>query len=186
MAKILLVDDSEPNRDMLARRLARRGHLVIEAGDGQRAVEMARAESPDLVLMDLNLPVLDGWSATRQIKASPEAAAVPVIALTAHAMSGDRHKAMAAGCDDYDTKPIDFPRLLGKIDALLKGPEAPPQARPGGGDHAGKDSHADDARHRADATARDAKSAGRVLVVDDTEANRHVSGRWPSREPSAR
>ena len=115
MAKILLVDDSEPNRDMLARRLQRKGHKVLQAVDGQQAVDMTRSESPDVVLMDLNLPVLDGWSATRQIKSFPGERPVPVIALTAHAMSGDRQKALQAGCDDYDTKPVDLPRLLGKI-----------------------------------------------------------------------
>ena len=119
MAKILLVDDSEPNRDMLARRLQRKGHEVLQAVDGQQAVNMTRSESPDVVLMDLNLPVLDGWSATRQIKAFPGTRPFPVIALTAHAMSGDRQKALQAGCDDYDTKPVDFRRLLEKIHALL-------------------------------------------------------------------
>ena len=119
MAKILLVDDSEPNRDMLARRLIRKGHIVIEAADGQQAVEMTRTELPDIVLMDLNLPVLDGWSATRQIKSFAGTQSVPVIALTAHAMSGDRQKALQAGCDDYDTKPVELPRLLGKIEAIL-------------------------------------------------------------------
>src|SRR5687768_18352543 len=127
MAKILLVDDSEPNRDMLARRLQRKGHQVLQAVDGQQAVDMTRTESPDVVLMDLNLPVLDGWSATRQIKAFAGTRLVPIIALTAHAMSGDRQKAIQAGCDDYDTKPVDFQRLLGKIEALFKSPP-PPQA----------------------------------------------------------
>ena len=119
MAKILLVEDNEQNRDMLSRRLERKGHTVVTAGDGERAVELARAESPDLVLMDLNLPVLDGWQATRRIKDGAATGGIPVIALTAHAMSGDRQKALGAGCDDYDTKPVEFPRLIGKIDALL-------------------------------------------------------------------
>ena len=121
MAKILLVEDNEQNRDMLCRRLQRKGHTVLTAGDGERAVELAKAESPDLVLMDLNLPVLDGWSATRRIKDGPATCRIPVIALTAHAMSGDRQKALSAGCDDYDTKPVELSRLLGKIEKLLGG-----------------------------------------------------------------
>src|SRR4051812_41649411 len=127
MAKILLVEDNEQNRDMLARRLARQGHAVVTAADGERAIVMAGSESPDVILMDLNLPVLDGWVATRRIKDSPVTKRIPVIALTAHAMSGDRQKALNAGCDDYDTKPIDFARLIGKISALVKAPagEAP-------------------------------------------------------------
>jgi two-component system, cell cycle response regulator DivK len=119
MPKILLVEDNEMNRDMLARRLERRGFEVIIAVDGSQGVAMAQSESPELILMDMSLPVLDGWEATRQLKAGAETRAIPVIALTAHAMSGDREKAMAAGCDDYDTKPIELPRLLAKIDALL-------------------------------------------------------------------
>lgn len=119
MAKILLVEDNEMNRDMLSRRLARRGYQVITAVDGGLGVTMARSEAPDLILMDMSLPVLDGWEATRQLKAAPESRAIPVIALTAHAMMGDREKAMEAGCDDYDTKPIEFKRLLGKIEAAL-------------------------------------------------------------------
>ena len=119
MPKILLVEDNEMNRDMLSRRLERRGYRVVLAVDGQRGVEMARSEAPDLVLMDMSLPVLDGWEATRRLKADPATRGIPVIALTAHAMSSDRGKAMEAGCDDYDTKPIDLPRLLGKMEALL-------------------------------------------------------------------
>src|SRR3954453_16507853 len=119
MAKILLVEDNEQNRDMLARRLQRKGHQVVTAADGERAVAMAGSESPDLILMDLNLPVLDGWLATRRIKDSDATRSIPVIALTAHAMSGDRQKALSAGCDDYDTKPIDFARLTEKLRALL-------------------------------------------------------------------
>jgi CheY-like chemotaxis protein len=126
MAKILLVEDNEMNRDMLSRRLERRGYQVVIAVDGQQGVDMARAEGPDLVLMDMSLPVLDGWEATRRLKAEASTRAIPVIALTAHAMAGDREKAMEAGCDDYDTKPIELPRLLGKIEELLgkagKGP----------------------------------------------------------------
>jgi two-component system, cell cycle response regulator DivK len=119
MAKILLVEDNEMNRDMLSRRLQRRGHEVLVAGNGADGVAKARAEVPGLILMDMSLPVLDGWEATRQIKADPTTSAIPIIALTAHAMSEDRERAISAGCDDYDTKPVEFPRLIGKIDALL-------------------------------------------------------------------
>ncbi len=119
MTKILLVEDNEMNRDMLSRRLARRGYQVVIALDGEQGVAMARSEAPDLILMDMSLPVLDGWEAARQLKATPETRAIPIIALTAHAMVGDREKAIEAGCNDYDTKPIEFPRLLGKIDAVL-------------------------------------------------------------------
>ncbi len=119
MAKLLLVEDNEMNRDMLSRRLTRNGHEVLVAADGAEGVAMAERELPDLVLMDMSLPVLDGWAATRALRASPVTRAIPVIALTAHAMSGDRGKALAAGCNDYDTKPVDLPRLLGKIAALL-------------------------------------------------------------------
>ncbi len=119
MPKILLVEDNEMNRDMLSRRLVRKKYEVLVAVDGRESVEIARSEAPDLILMDMSLPVMDGWEATRQLKASPETQAIPIIALTAHAMSGDREKAMEAGCDDYDTKPIELPRLLGKIEALL-------------------------------------------------------------------
>ncbi|MBI2760805.1 MAG: response regulator [Chloroflexi bacterium] len=120
MAKILLAEDNEMNRDMLSRRLERRGYQVIMAVDGGQCIELARAESPDLILMDMSLPVIDGWEATRRLKAAPETRAIPIIALTAHAMSGDREKAAEAGCDDYDTKPIELPRLLAKIEALAK------------------------------------------------------------------
>ena len=119
MAKILLVEDNEMNRDMLSRRLARKGHEVVVGEDGQKGVDMATSEAPDLILMDMSLPVIDGWEATRRIKAAPETAGIPVIALTAHAMAADRQKALDAGCDDYDTKPVELDRLLGKIDALL-------------------------------------------------------------------
>jgi CheY-like chemotaxis protein len=119
MAKILLVEDNEMNRDMLSRRLTRKGHEVFIAVDGAEGVSMAMAKLPDLILMDMNLPVLDGWQATEQIKAAAETSTIPVIALTAHAMTGDREKCMKAGCDDYDTKPVEFPRLLGKIETLL-------------------------------------------------------------------
>jgi two-component system, cell cycle response regulator DivK len=119
MPKILLIEDNEMNRDMLSRRLERKGYEIVLAVDGAQGVAVARAEQPDLVLMDLSLPVLDGWEATAQLKAAPETQAIPIIALTAHAMSGDREKALAAGADDYDTKPIELPRLLEKIKALL-------------------------------------------------------------------
>ena len=121
MPKILLVEDNEMNRDMLSRRLQRRGHEVVVAVDGEQGVAMARAESPALVLMDMSLPGIDGWEATRQLKADAATRGMPVIALTAHAMAGDREKCLAAGCDDFDTKPVDFERLLGKIQALLPG-----------------------------------------------------------------
>ena len=119
MTKILVVEDNEMNRDMLSRRLVRKKYEVLVAVDGGESVEMARSEAPDLILMDMSLPVMDGWEATRQLKANPETQAIPIIALTAHAMSGDREKALEAGCDDYDTKPIELPHLLGKIEALL-------------------------------------------------------------------
>ena len=119
MAKILLVEDNEMNRDMLSRRLVRNGHEVSIAIDGQQGVDMALSERPDLILMDMSLPVIDGWEATRRIRANDVTRRIPVIALTAHAMAGDREKAMEAGCDDYDTKPVEITRLLGKIAALL-------------------------------------------------------------------
>ncbi len=119
MTKILLVEDNELNRDMLSRRLTRRGFEVLIAVDGQEGVDKTRSEQPDLILMDMSLPVIDGWEATRQIKADPATQAIPVVALTAHAMAGDQEQARAAGCDDYDTKPVDLPRLIGKIEAQL-------------------------------------------------------------------
>ncbi len=121
MARILLVEDNEMNRDMLSRRLTRKGFDVLIAEDGQKGMDMTRNEHPDLVLMDMSLPVVDGWEATRRLKASEETKHIPIIALTAHAMAGDREKTLEAGCDDYDTKPIELPRLLGKINALLNG-----------------------------------------------------------------
>ena len=119
MPQLLLVEDNEDNRDMLSRRLIRKGYDVALAVDGGAGVAQAAALCPDLILMDMSLPVLDGWEATRQIKAAPETQNIPIIALTAHAMSGDREKALAAGCDDYDTKPVELPRLLEKIENLL-------------------------------------------------------------------
>ena len=124
MAKLLLVEDNEMNRDMLSRRLERKGFQIVMAIDGQQGVDMAQSESPDLILMDMSLPILDGWEATRRIKAEPKTSAIPIIALTAHAMAGDREKALDAGANDYDTKPIELPRLLEKIQTLLQ------QARP--------------------------------------------------------
>ena len=120
MPKILLVEDNEMNRDMLSRRLERRGYEVVIAVDGQQGVDLARSVKPDLILMDMSLPLVDGWEASRQIKGEPETQTIPIIALTAHAMSGDREKALNAGCDDYDTKPVELARLLEKIETLLK------------------------------------------------------------------
>ncbi len=125
MAKILLVEDNEMNRDMLSRRLIRRGYEIVFALDGAEGVAKATSESPDLILMDMSLPVLDGWEATRRVKAAEATRAIPVIALTAHAMAGDRDKAIAAGADDFDTKPIELERLLGKMEALLPRKPAP-------------------------------------------------------------
>lgn len=118
--KILLIEDNEMNRDMLSRRLLRKGYDVTIAADGDEGIQMTRTEAPDLILMDLSLPVLDGWEATRRIKAEEATRHIPIIALTAHAMAGDRERALQAGCDDYDTKPIELPRLLGKIEVLLQ------------------------------------------------------------------
>lgn len=120
MPKILIVEDNEENRDSLSRRLQRRGFAVIIAENGKDGVAMAQTEKPDLVLMDMNMPELDGWEATRQLKATAETKDVPVIALTAHAMSGDRDRALEVGCADYHTKPVDFPKLLAQIEALLQ------------------------------------------------------------------
>jgi CheY-like chemotaxis protein len=126
MAKILLVEDNEMNRDMLSRRLGRKGYEVEVAVDGRAGLERALAGGFDLVLMDMSLPVLDGWEATKQIRSDPRGASIPIIALTAHAMPGDREKALAAGCDDYDSKPVEFDRLLGKIQARLVAKDARP------------------------------------------------------------
>jgi two-component system cell cycle response regulator DivK len=120
MAKILLVEDNEMNRDMLKRRLKRKGYDVFIAVDGAEGVELSQTQHPDLILMDMSLPVMDGWQATQKIKTHPKTKNIPVIALTAHAMAGDREKCLAAGCNDYDTKPIEFPRLLQKIEVLLQ------------------------------------------------------------------
>ncbi len=119
MAKVLLVEDNEMNRDMLSRRLIRRGFEVVFAVDGKQGVDLARSEKPDIILMDMSLPVMDGWEATRCVKSDDATRSVPVIGLTAHAMSGDREKAIEAGCDDYDTKPVEIDRLIGKIERLL-------------------------------------------------------------------
>jgi len=119
MKKILLIEDNELNRDMLSRRLQKRGYEVVMAADGETGVAMAQADAPGLILMDVSLPGIDGWEATRRLRAAPETRHIPIVALTAYTTSGDREKALAAGCDDFDTKPIDLPRLLGKIEALL-------------------------------------------------------------------
>lgn len=119
MAKILIVEDNEMNRDMLSRRLARQGFEIALALDGRHGVEMATSEKPDLILMDMSLPIINGWEATEKVKSNPETKGIPVIALTAHAMAEDREKCIAAGCDDFDTKPVDLPRLLEKINTLL-------------------------------------------------------------------
>jgi two-component system, cell cycle response regulator DivK len=125
MAKILIVEDNEMNRDMLSRRLARHGYTVVIAVDGEQGLAAAQTEIPDVILMDMSLPVMDGWEATRRLKDEAATRAIPVIGLTAHAMTGDRDKALAAGCNDYDTKPIELPRLLEKIEALLARSGAP-------------------------------------------------------------
>ncbi len=125
MAKILLVEDNEMNRDMLSRRLQKRGYEVVIAVDGQQGVALVHVEAPDLIVMDMSLPVLDGWEATRQMKAAPATRAIPIIALTAHAMAGDRERAQEAGADDFDTKPVELPRLLEKIETLLNRRVAP-------------------------------------------------------------
>jgi CheY-like chemotaxis protein len=119
MPKILLVEDNDFNRDMLSRRLKRRGYEILDAADGEQAVQLARAELPDLILMDINLPGMDGWEATRRIRANETTVSIPIIALTAHAMSGDREKTINAGCDEYETKPVNFEGLLSKMEALL-------------------------------------------------------------------
>jgi CheY-like chemotaxis protein len=125
MAKILIVEDNEMNRDMLSRRLIRRGYDVVMAIDGEQGINAAKSECPDLILMDMSLPVVDGWEATRRLKAEPQTRGIPIIGLTAHAMAGDREKVIKAGCNDYDTKPIELPRLLQKIEVLLRTDDKP-------------------------------------------------------------
>ena len=124
MPSALLVEDNEVNRNMLSRRLSKRGYDISVAGDGAEGVAVAKAERPDIILMDMSLPVMHGWDATRALKADAETSGIPIIAITAHAMAGDREKALEAGCDDFDTKPYDLPRLLGKMEALLVGGDA--------------------------------------------------------------
>jgi two-component system, cell cycle response regulator DivK len=130
MAKILIIEDTENNRVLLTRRLKPKGHEIVTAEDAERGLELVPDERPDLILMDVGLPGMDGWTATRQLKADPASRQIPVIALTAHAMDGDREKAMEAGCDDYETKPIDFNRLFEKIDRVLAGPPSNPPRNP--------------------------------------------------------
>ncbi len=125
MTKILLVEDNEMNRDMLSRRLTRKGYEMVTAVDGQQGVNMASSETPDLILLDMSLPVLDGWEAARQLKADDTTRGIPIIALTAHAMAGDREKALEAGCDEYDTKPVELARLLDKIQSVLSSSPSP-------------------------------------------------------------
>jgi CheY-like chemotaxis protein len=122
MPTILIVEDNELNRDMLTRRLERRGYQTLIAVDGEQGLDVARRSLPNLILMDMSLPLMDGWEATRRLKNAPETSNIPIVALTAHAMSGDRERALEAGCDEYDTKPVEFPRLVMKIEALLKDP----------------------------------------------------------------
>lgn len=131
MARILVVEDNEMNRDMVTRRLQKKGYDILTAVDGTLGIEVAQSEAPDLILMDLSLPVMDGWEATRRLKKYPSTQNIPVIALTAHAMAGDREKALEAGCDDYDVKPIDFPRLLSKIEVMLKRKQTCSEKPPG-------------------------------------------------------
>ena len=125
MTRILIVEDNEMNRDMLSRRLIRRGYEVVMAVDGEEGIAAAKTQNPDLILMDMSLPVIDGWEATRRLKAEPNTRRIPVIGLTAHAMAGDKEKVIDAGCDDYDTKPVELPRLLQKIEALLHADNTP-------------------------------------------------------------
>ena len=128
MVKVLLIEDNEMNRDMLSRRLTKRGYSVVMAIDGQQGIDMAVSEKPDLILLDMSLPVVDGWDAAKQIKGNDASKGVPLIALTAHAMASDKERALSAGCDDFDTKPVDLPRLLGKMETLLKAKGiAPPE-----------------------------------------------------------
>jgi len=128
MIKVLLIEDNEMNRDMLSRRLTKRGYEVVMAVDGQQGIDMAISEKPDLILLDMSLPVVDGWDAAKQIKANEISSPVPLIALTAHAMAADKERALSAGCDDFDTKPVELPRLLGKMEVLLKAKGiAPPE-----------------------------------------------------------
>lgn len=129
MAKVLLIEDNEMNRDMLSRRLIKRGYAVVMAIDGQQGIDMAVSEKPDIILLDMSLPVVDGWEAAKQMKANPASAAVPLIALTAHAMASDRERAISAGCDDFDTKPVELPRLLAKMETLLKAKGVAPPAK---------------------------------------------------------
>ena len=130
MTKVLLIEDNEMNRDMLSRRLVKRGYEVVMAIDGQQGIDMAVSEKPDIILLDMSLPVVDGWEAAKQIKANEVSAGHPLIALTAHAMASDKERALSAGCDDFDTKPVELPRLLGKMETLLKAKGITPPEKP--------------------------------------------------------
>jgi two-component system, cell cycle response regulator DivK len=130
MVKVLLVEDNEMNRDMLSRRLVKRGYEVVMAVDGQKGIEMAVSEKPDVILLDMSLPIVDGWDAAKQIKSNDASKGVPLIALTAHAMASDKERALSAGCDDFDTKPVELPRLLGKMEALLTAKGVTPPQKP--------------------------------------------------------
>ena len=130
MVKVLLVEDNEMNRDMLSRRLVKRGYEVVMAVDGQKGIDMAVSEKPDIILLDMSLPIVDGWDAAKQIKSNDASKGVPLIALTAHAMASDRERALSAGCDEFDTKPVELPRLLGKMEALLSAKGVTPPQKP--------------------------------------------------------
>lgn len=190
MKKILLVEDNELNRDMLGRRLKRRGYELVTAVDGQEGVSKAQSENPDLILMDMSLPVMDGWTATGKLKANQNTASIPIIALTAHAMVGDRDKALSAGCDDYDTKPVDIKRLLEKMECLLSSTLAPsnsesPQNRPPSVSTSEKSStpvsqvtsQSIASSQLANITPPSKKATGKILIVDDIEENRDMLSR---------
>lgn len=173
MSKILLVEDNELNRDMLGRRLKRRGYELVAAVDGKEGVAKAQTDKPDLILMDMSLPIMDGWTATKKLKADPNTASIPVIALTAHAMVGDREHALAAGCDDYDTKPVEIKRLLGKIEVLLTAaqaiPAAPTSAEP--------IAAVPPVERSIPQSANGDRAEGKILIVDDIEENRDMLSR---------
>jgi len=183
IVKLLLIEDNELNRDMLSRRLQRLGYEVLVAVDGQRGVAMAQLERPDLVIMDLSLPGIDGWEATRLLKADPETAGIRIVALTAHAVSSDREHAIAAGCDDYDTKPVDLPRLLGKIERLLGiTPQGsviplPPAQAPAPAAPEPRPSPVVSGGQAASSTPAPASRGIKLLIVEDNELNRDMLSR---------